>query len=101
MESEAWQWIWVVASVVLGLAEIINVIFILLYMPALPVVGFLLPFAIGAAAAAVLAWVNVGLAAQWILFVAVSAAVFGLRRFGIPERWFDSLVERVVGGDEE
>jgi membrane protein implicated in regulation of membrane protease activity len=43
---------------------------------------FLLPFAIGAAAAAVLAWLSVGLLVQWLVFFGVSlVALVFLRRF--------------------
>jgi membrane protein implicated in regulation of membrane protease activity len=43
---------------------------------------FLLPFAIGAVSAAVLAWVGVGLLAQWLVFFGVSAVALAyLRRY--------------------
>jgi membrane protein implicated in regulation of membrane protease activity len=43
---------------------------------------FLLPFAIGAASAAILAWLDVTLVAQWLVFFGVSAVSFAyLRRY--------------------
>lgn len=70
VESEAWRWIWVVLAGVMGFAEILTAGF------------FLLPFAVGAAVAAVLAWIGVGVAIQWAAFLVVSvASLFYLRRF--------------------
>jgi membrane protein implicated in regulation of membrane protease activity len=74
MESpEVWRWVWLVATVAFAGGEI-------------AVAGsfFLLPFAIGAAVACVLAFLDVGVAWQWLAFVGVSAlsllALFPLRR---------------------
>ena len=70
VESEAWRWIWVGLAGVMGFAEILTAGF------------FLLPFAVGAAVAAVLAWLGVGVAIQWAVFLVVSvASLFYLRRF--------------------
>jgi membrane protein implicated in regulation of membrane protease activity len=60
--NEIWRWVWTGLAVTLSIAEIFTFGF------------FLLPFGIGAAAAAVLAWLNVGLLAQWIVFFVVSGA---------------------------
>lgn len=60
--NEMWRWLWTGLAVVLSIAEIFTMGF------------FLLPFGIGAAAAAVLAWLNAGILAQWIVFFIVSAA---------------------------
>jgi membrane protein implicated in regulation of membrane protease activity len=60
---EEWRWIWLVAAFVFAVAEMAN-----------PGSFFLLPFAIGALVATVLAFADIGLGAEWIAFVAVSAA---------------------------
>jgi membrane protein implicated in regulation of membrane protease activity len=64
---EAWRWIWLGAAVVFTVGEI-------------GVAGslFLLPFAIGAAAAAGAALLGLAVPLEWLLFVAGSAAVFAL-----------------------
>jgi len=70
VENEVWRWLWTGAAVVFSLAEVFTAGF------------FLLPFAIGAAAAAVLAWVDAHVLLQWLAFFAVSAVSFVvLRRF--------------------
>jgi membrane protein implicated in regulation of membrane protease activity len=62
-DVESWRWIWLIAAVVFAVGEI-----------ALAGTFFLAPFAIGAAVAALLAFLDIGLGAQWIAFVAISAA---------------------------
>lgn len=70
MENEVWRWLWTGLAVVMGIGEIFTAGF------------FLLPFAIGAAAAAVLAWVGTAVLAQWLVFFAVSiVALVYMRRF--------------------
>ncbi len=70
MENEVWRWLWTCSAVVFTLAEVFTAGF------------FLLPFAIGAAAAAVLAWLDVHILWQWLVFFAGSAVSFVyLRRF--------------------
>lgn len=70
---ETWRWIWLVASAVFLLGEM-----------ATAASFFMLPFAIGAAAAAVLAFLDVSVAWEWAAFVVVSlvalAALWPLRR---------------------
>ncbi len=70
MDNEVWRWLWTIFAIVMGIGEIFTAGF------------FLLPFAIGAAAAAILAWANVAVLAQWLVFFGVSilSLVF-LRRF--------------------
>lgn len=66
---EFWRWVWLIASAAFGIGELL-------------VAGsfFLAPFAVGALVAAVLAFAGVGVALEWVVFVAVSiAALFGLR----------------------
>ncbi|HEX9258010.1 MAG TPA: NfeD family protein [Acidimicrobiales bacterium] len=71
--TEMWRWVWLVAALAFAGGEIV-------------VAGsfFLLPFAFGAAVACVLAFLDVGLAWQWLGFVGVSiagfAALYPLRR---------------------
>jgi membrane protein implicated in regulation of membrane protease activity len=77
MSNEAWLWFWIGAAVFLAVAEIFTAGF------------FMLPFAVGAAAAAALAYADVGEIPQLIVFLVVSLiALVTLRRF-------------VVHGDEK
>lgn len=70
VDNDMWRWVWTIFAVGFGIGEIFTAAF------------FLLPFAIGAAAAAVLAWLGVGLLAQWFAFFGVSLVAFTyLRRF--------------------
>lgn len=70
LENETWRWLWTGLSLVMGIGEIFTAGF------------FLLPFAIGAAAAAVLAWLGVAVLPQWLVFFGVSLFAFMyLRRF--------------------
>ena len=70
VDNELWRWIWVGLAGVMGFGEILTAGF------------FLLPFAVGAAAAAILAWLGVSVAVQWAVFLVVSvASLFYLRRF--------------------
>jgi membrane protein implicated in regulation of membrane protease activity len=67
--SENWTWIlWAVLGVVLVIAEVFTPGFVLLW------------FGVGALAAALAAFLGVGLAAQFILFIAVSAVLTALSR---------------------
>ena len=70
MEQEIWRWLWTGLAVVMGIGEMFTAGF------------FLLPFAIGAACAAVLAWLGAGVLAQWLVFFGVSAVALAyLRRY--------------------
>lgn len=70
VDNEMWRWIWVGAAGVLGFAEILTAGF------------FMLPFAVGAAVAAVMAWAGVGVGLQWAAFLVVSVvSLLYLRRF--------------------
>jgi len=67
---EIWFWIWLAAAVALSVAEIFTAGF------------FMLPFGIGAAVAAALAYFDAALSLQWTAFVGVSGLLlFTLRRF--------------------
>lgn len=69
-DQEVWRWLWTGFAVVMGIGEIFTAGF------------FLLPFAVGAAAAAVLAWLGVSLLAQWLVFFGVSVVALAyLRRY--------------------
>ncbi len=63
--SETWSWVWLVATVVFALGEI-------------GVAGsfFLAPFAVGAGAAAIAAFLGVPVGIEWLLFLGVSGASF-------------------------
>jgi inner membrane protein len=67
-DPDTWRWIWLGAAVVLGVGEMATAGF------------FLLPFAIGALVAAVLAFVGVGIALQLVVFAVVSVVVFAAFR---------------------
>jgi membrane protein implicated in regulation of membrane protease activity len=85
VENELWRWVWVIFSIGMGIGEIFTAGF------------FLLPFAIGAAAAAVLAWLGVNLLAQWLVFFGVSlVALAYLRRFIARQ---DALAQPRVGAN--
>jgi membrane protein implicated in regulation of membrane protease activity len=70
MESpEVWRWIWLVAAVLFALGE-------------MSAAGsfFLLPFALGALVAAVLAFFGVNVTVEWLAFIVVTAATFAAFR---------------------
>lgn len=70
VEQDIWRWLWTGLAVVMGIGEIFTAGF------------FLLPFAIGAGAAAVLAWVGASVLAQWLVFFGVSVVALAyLRRY--------------------
>ncbi|MEA1902346.1 MAG: NfeD family protein [Actinomycetota bacterium] len=70
VDNEVWRWMWTIFAIVMGVGEVLTAGF------------FLLPFAIGAAAAAILAWFNAALLAQWLVFFGVSVfALAYLRRY--------------------
>ena len=70
MDNELWRWVWTILAVAAAIAEIFTAGF------------FLLPIAIGAGGAAILAWFGVDAIAQWLVFFGVSAIAFAyLRRF--------------------
>jgi membrane protein implicated in regulation of membrane protease activity len=60
-EPESWRWIWLAAAVLFGIGEM-----------ATPGAFFLAPFALGALIACVLAFADVALGVQWVVFLAVS-----------------------------
>ena len=69
-DQDLWTTVWIVAAAVLALGELLTAGF------------FLLPFAVAAGAAGILALVGVGVAAQIIVFVIVSVAfLWLLQRF--------------------
>lgn len=70
MDNEIWRWLWTGLAVVLAVGEIFTAGF------------FLLPFAVGGAIAAILAWAGVAVAWQWIAFFVVSVGtLLYLQRF--------------------
>ncbi|MBV9926485.1 MAG: NfeD family protein [Acidobacteria bacterium] len=67
--NESWTWVlWTVLGVVLVIAEVFTPGFVLLW------------FGVGALAAALAAFLGAGLAAQFILFITISAALTALSR---------------------
>lgn len=74
-DPDFWRWLWLGITVLLGVGEMLTAGF------------FMLPFAIGAAVAAVLAWADVTLTVQLVVFIGVSlVALFALRRFAWSDR---------------
>jgi inner membrane protein len=70
VDNDVWRWLWTVFALVMGVGEIFTAGF------------FLLPFAIGAGAAALLAWIGSGVVAQWLVFFGVSLfSMAYLRKF--------------------
>jgi membrane protein implicated in regulation of membrane protease activity len=67
-DPDTWRWIWLGAAVLLGVGEMATTSF------------FLLPFAIGALVAAVLAFLGVAIAIQLVVFAVVSVVVFAAFR---------------------
>jgi inner membrane protein len=70
MDTETWRWIWLGAALFLGFAEMVTAGF------------FMLPFAVGAVIAAVLAFLDVDPAIQLVVFIATSVlSLIILQRF--------------------
>lgn len=68
-QPETWRWIWLITAAVFAGGEM-----------AAAGSFFLGPFALGAMIAAVLAFLDIGLAGQWLAFVAVSFGSFAALR---------------------
>jgi membrane protein implicated in regulation of membrane protease activity len=85
-DPDIWRWLWLGGAVVLGAGEILTTTF------------FLLPFALGALVAAVLAFLGVAVAVQLIVFAVVSVVAFaGMRPLA---RRLDRIpAERGVGAN--
>jgi membrane protein implicated in regulation of membrane protease activity len=66
---EDWRWVWIIATAVFAIGELTT-----------PGSFFMLPFAIGALAATVLAFLDVNIVIEWLVFVGVSLAVFAALR---------------------
>lgn len=80
-DNEVWRWVWPILTAVLAIGEMATAGF------------FILPFAIAAGAAAILAWVDVAPAIQWLVFLVISVVAFlWLRRFGRREDETQPLV---------
>ncbi len=83
--DDLWLWVWLGTAITFAFGEMVTAGF------------FLLPFAIGAAAAFLLALLGVAEGVQWAVFLVVSiAALFGLRRFADRE---DEKNQPVVGAN--
>jgi len=86
VDAEQWRWIWIAAAVILSIGELLTVGF------------FLLPFAVGAAAAAILAFMGVSVPLQLVTFVVISVIFLAvLQRFAKSER--ESDVSAQAGGE--
>lgn len=84
-----WQWFWVILSAFLIVGEIYTAGF------------FILPFSIGAATAAAVAWFGGGLVWQWAVFLVVSVGLLlPLKRFAdrvTPESPIAVAADRMIG----
>jgi membrane protein implicated in regulation of membrane protease activity len=70
VDNEMWRWLWTIFAIVLAIGEMFTAGF------------FLLPFAIGGGAAAILAWIGAPVVAQWLVFFGVSMiSLVYLRKF--------------------
>ncbi|HEX6947901.1 MAG TPA: NfeD family protein [Acidimicrobiia bacterium] len=85
VDNEAWRWVWTIFALVMGIAEMFTAGF------------FLLPFAIGAAAAAILAWLDVNQITQWLVFFGVTAFAFAYLRRYVGRQ--DQEVQPAVGAN--
>jgi membrane protein implicated in regulation of membrane protease activity len=96
VENDIWRWVWTILAVSAAIAEIFTAGF------------FLLPIAIGAVGAAILAWFGVDPLAQWLVFFGVTTIAFAyLRRFAhhqdedLPKvganRWADAQGIVLIG----
>ncbi|HVM53726.1 MAG TPA: NfeD family protein [Acidimicrobiales bacterium] len=65
MDAESWRWVWLALAVGGVVGEIASA-----------GTFFLLPFGVGAAAAAVLAFASIAVGVQWLAFVLISLAAF-------------------------
>jgi membrane protein implicated in regulation of membrane protease activity len=66
---EDWRWVWIIATAVFAIGELTS-----------PGSFFMLPFAIGALVATVLAFLDVDVVIEWLVFVGVSLAVLAALR---------------------
>lgn len=94
MESpELWRWIWLIATVLFVVGEIASA-----------GTFFLLPFGIGAAVAALLAFFGVGVGWEWLAFIGVSAvslgALYPLRKRLDQEAPQDGIGSRRLLGEQ-
>jgi membrane protein implicated in regulation of membrane protease activity len=85
VENDIWRWLWTGLALVMGVGEIFTAGF------------FLLPFAIGAAAAAILAWIGVAVVSQWLVFFGVSLVAFVYLRRYIARQ--DEITPQAVGAN--
>lgn len=83
-DPDVWRWIWLGAAVVLGVGEMATTGF------------FLLPFALGALVAAILAFLGAALALQLVVFAGVSVAVFAALR-PLAHRLDQSTADHGIG----
>ena len=86
VDAENWQWIWVVAAVILAIGELLTAGF------------FLLPFAVGAAAAAILAFAGASPVWQLLAFTIISVGFLVLLQRYARRREDDDLPAR-AGAD--
>lgn len=82
MDPESWRWIWLVGALLCLVGEM-----------ATPGSFILLPFGIGALSASLLAFADVSVGVEWVVFVAVSAAT--LLGFRPLSRRLDRMTEDV------
>lgn len=91
MDPELWRWIWLMTAAVFVVGEILTT-----------GMFFMLPFAIGAAVATVLAFTGAAEGWQWLAFVSVSALAFAafrplVRRLDAPGNPVGVGASRLIG----
>lgn len=69
MDVEIWRWIWLASAVAFVIGELLTAGSL-----------FLLPFGVGAGAAAVLAFLDASVGTQWVAFLLISIATFAALR---------------------
>lgn len=82
---EQWRWVWIITSAVFAVGEM-----------ATPGSFFLAPLAVGALAAAILAFAGVGVATEWIVFLVVTVVTFAALR-PLARRLDRSALDQGIG----
>ena len=82
---EQWRWVWIITSAVFAVGEM-----------ATPGSFFLAPLAVGALAAAILAFAGVGVATEWVVFLVVTVVTFAALR-PLARRLDRSALDQGIG----
>jgi membrane protein implicated in regulation of membrane protease activity len=82
---EEWRWVWLIATAVFAIGEMAS-----------PGSFFLAPFALGAFVASILAFADVSVGVEWVVFLAVSIATLAALR-PVARRLDRNALDRGVG----